>query len=615
MIRIVVMLLAAGCLAAALAPTARAQETDSFEIKPDNQFWERHGISPDPDWYYTENGQPTGKHDFKRDYGYFSFFKLSMFIMLFMLWVWTCDWANRDATNIGLNKSGWNAVLVFPFLFGFPIFGLMFPIFWLNFPLAFTIYLVPMLLYVKYRNKHVTVDERVLTKAHIRFLMSRGNLGVSKEKKAPWQDGPKVDFGALGAADEQADQANLLKARQLPAGYVAAKKLFVAALAKRAERVMLDYAQDQVGVKYYSDGVWHDLPPSGRETGDPMLAALKQMANLNPEDRRSKQEGKLKAKYADKKYELKLASQGTKTGERAIVQIIGQEKQFKSLSDLGMREKMEERVLKVLGAKKGLFVFTSLPGGGLTTMVTVGMNATDRLMRDWRGTEEKDKPEPYIENVDIAYYDPAKDESPATILPSQLRKEPDALLVRDLVNKETLDIVLTTVVDKERIVVTTVRSKDAIEAVLRIMQLKPDPKKYAKALTGVLNVRLCRRLCDSCKEAYQPPPETLRKLGLPPDRVTELYRQRQPPPPESPEAKKYEPCKRCAEIGYVERIGIFEFLEVSDKFREALIKKPQLDVLRKIARSEGYRTLQEEGIVLAAKGITSVAEVSRVLKA
>ena len=526
----------------------------------------------------------------------------------------------------------------------------MFPIFWLSFPIAFTIYLVPMLMYVKYRNKHVTVDERVLTKAHIRFLMSRGNLGVSKEKKAPWQDGPNVDFGALGAADEQADQANLLKARQHPAGYVAAKKLFVAALAKRAERVMLDYTQNEVGVKYYIDGVWHDLPPSDRETGDPMLAVFKQMANLNPEDRRGKQEGKLKANYANKKHVLKLASQGTKTGERVILQITGGEKAFKSLAELGMREKMEQQTLKVLGAKNGLFVFTTMPGGGLTTLVTVGMNATDRLMRDWRAEKvaridratldatareigilgemngyggstplhrvlQEGKPEPYIENVDIDFYDPAKGESPAKILPSQLRKEPDALLVRDLVDKETLDIVLTTVVDRGRIVVTTVRAKDAIEAVLRIMQLKPDPKQYAKALTGVLNMRLCRRLCDSCKEAYQPPPETLRKLGLPPDRVTELYRQRQPPPPESPEARKYEPCKRCAEIGYVERIGIFEFLEVSDKFREALIKKPQLDVLRKIARSEGYRTLQEEGIVLAAKGITSVAEVSRVLKA
>ena len=615
MIRTALLLLLVGLgFATLLAPQAIAQEGDGYEIKPDpNAAWENY--SPNAgEVYYLENGQPSGKHQFKLNGAYFSIFKYGMFVILFLVWVRTADWTNRDAITIGLDNLSWNAIMVFPFLIGMPMLGFLVPVFWLSFPLACVTYAVPMLLYVKLRNKHVTIDERVLTKDHFRYLLSRVNIGVEKEKKATWQEGPPVNFKAMGGADDQENQANLVRARQSP-GYVTGKMLFVSALSKRAERVMLDFTKENVATKYFIDGVWHDLPPGERETSDPMLVALKQMAALNPEDRRSKQEGKLQAEYGNKKYPLRLTTQGTKTGERAILQIAGNERKFSSLEDLGMREKMRVQLQKLLGAKQGLFVFSALPGGGLTTTVTVGMGATDRLLRDWRGTEEVQNKEPYIENVDIAYYDASKGESPATLMQTLLRKEPDGLLVRDIVNKETFDMVLEATNKKEKFIVTTARAKDAVEAVLRLMQLKPDPKAYAKALTGVLNVRLCRQLCEKCKEAYEPPPETLRKLGLPADRVTELYRQRQPPPPETPEAKEYEPCKNCAEYGYREQIGIFELLEITDKFREALLKQPQLDVLRKIARTEGYRTLQEEGIVLAAKGVTSVAEVSRALKA
>jgi type II secretory ATPase GspE/PulE/Tfp pilus assembly ATPase PilB-like protein len=140
------------------------------------------------------------------------------------------------------------------------------------------------------------------------------------------------------------------------------------------------------------------------------------------------------------------------------------------------------------------------------------------------------------------------------------------------------------------------------------MMQKPIPKReFAKAVTAVLCVRLIRKLCETCRVAYEPTPDLAKKLGLPEGKIEALYRT---PKPE--EAEK--PCKDCGGIGYLGRTAMFELLAVDDAVRQVLLKEPKLDLLNKAARAAGMRTFQEEGILLIAKGVTSLAELQRVLK-
>jgi type II secretory ATPase GspE/PulE/Tfp pilus assembly ATPase PilB-like protein len=121
----------------------------------------------------------------------------------------------------------------------------------------------------------------------------------------------------------------------------------------------------------------------------------------------------------------------------------------------------------------------------------------------------------------------------------------------------------------------------------------------------VLNQRLVRKLCESCKEPYAPPPALLQKLGIPAGRVEEFFRH-----PEEPE----EVCQECHGIGYVGRTAIYELLAMNKQLRQALIDQPKLETLRNVARQSGHRTLQEEGIAAVVRGITSLPELMRVLK-
>jgi type II secretory ATPase GspE/PulE/Tfp pilus assembly ATPase PilB-like protein len=196
-----------------------------------------------------------------------------------------------------------------------------------------------------------------------------------------------------------------------------------------------------------------------------------------------------------------------------------------------------------------------------------------------------------------------------------LLREPDALVVPDLYNATTMDGVTEYVLGQQRMAVVAIRARDAVEALLRILALKTAPERFARSVTAVLGQRLVRKLCETCRQAYEPPKQLLEKLGIPAGAVEVLYREYQPPPPGS-KRQKGEPeiCPDCRGIGYRGRTGVFELVKVSDEMRAALLRQPQVDVLRQLSRKAGNRTLQEEGVLLVAQGVTSLNELQRVLK-
>ncbi len=210
----------------------------------------------------------------------------------------------------------------------------------------------------------------------------------------------------------------------------------------------------------------------------------------------------------------------------------------------------------------------------------------------------------------------AAGQTPDKVLAKLLLKQPEVLVLPELYNAETVKLLCDEVLNENRLVISRVRAKEAVEALLRVLLFKAPADLFAKAVTGVLNQRLLRRLCPSCKQSYEPPPELLRRLGIPAGKVEVLYKEFQPPPPGSEPPKKGEPevCPDCGGIGYRGRIAVFELLLVDDEIRRLLIKQPKLELLRKAARQAGNRTLQEEGILLVANGVTSLTELQRILK-
>lgn len=548
--------------------------------------------------------------------GYLSMWKMGFFLGLFLLWVKTTDWVNQDCQELRLNYGLWNSVVAGVFFVCVLLLWLL-PWFVVGYVLLLIGYAVPLTIYVLERNKNLPRDKQVMTPSHWRRMIAgvanRLGFKMDTEKKAAHELGPEVKLIAQGGASEQADQATIIAARQLP-GYVSAKELLDQAHKMRAEQVMLEYTQAAVGVKYQIDGVWHNHNPMEREPGDAMLVVFKAIASMNPADRVKKQSGKFAAELRGQKLSCRIQSQGTQTGEVAVISFEQKKLVFSSLDELGMRGKMQDQIKEIIGQKSGFVLVSSMPGGGLTTTFDVLMNSTDRFMRNFVGVEDEAKREREIENIPMTRFDSRRGETPQNVLPKLIRTYPDVYVFRDLVNGETVNTLCDQVSQEQRFVFASIRAKEAVEAILRVLMLKADAEKVAAVITAVLNVRLVRKLCDSCKEAYAPSPEALQQLGLPPGKVQALYRPPVPPPPDSDAARHYKPCEDCMAIGYRGRTAIFELALVDDRMRQILAKQPKLDLLRDASKKAGNRNLQEEGVLLVAKGITSVPELVRVLK-
>jgi len=208
--------------------------------------------------------------------------------------------------------------------------------------------------------------------------------------------------------------------------------------------------------------------------------------------------------------------------------------------------------------------------------------------------------------VHVATYNPAGGETPLPALQKIVRTYPNVILMRNLADGETANF-LCEQTGEERLVLTSLRAKDASESLLRVLMLKVPQKDFANAVIGAASFRLVRKLCDECKEAYPPPAEILQQLGIPAGKVQTLFR-----PPSQPDPKK--PCPACGGIDYKGRTGMFELLIVDDAVREVLVKSPKVDLVRSTARRAGMKTFQEEGLVLVVKGTTSLVELQRVLK-
>jgi general secretion pathway protein E len=554
---------------------------------------------------------PLSGRDWRGPGFYLSWTKILASWLLFLLWVKTTDWVNTDCLELKvMDYLRWNPIVFGAFMAAFLLFWLI-PLFWLGFVLLFFAYLIPLAAYIIIRNSKVTNDKQVLTPEHIRyvsaFYLNKLGMDIPYEKPDPHESGPPIKVFAHGGADDRVNNARLLAARQSP-GLLLAREILADAMSFRATAIMLDYTAQAVGMNIMVDGMWIPRENMDRKEADPALISLKLLSGLNPQDRQSRQEGMFAAEYKSIRYLATLATQGTPSGERAVVQFEEKKIRFKSLDELGMRPKIQEQLKELLNLSQGFLLFAAPPSNGLRSSMSVILHVTDRFTREFAALEEENNRYEAVENVPVITYSAAQGQAPEDILLKVFRTEPDVVVVRDLVNAQLVSMMCREIIEK-RLLITTVRAKDCADALMRVLSLGVTPLEFAKAVSGVLTHRLVRKLCESCKEAYVPTPQILQQLGIPQGRISAFYRPRQPDP-----HRPKEICRTCNGIGYYGRTAVFELLTVGDNVRRVLATNPKIDLLRQAARKDGMVSLQEEGILLVAKGVTSLPELMRILK-
>ncbi len=599
--------------------------------------------------------------------GYFSALKLFFLIGLYLLWVKTGDWISIDAVEFEKNWRRWNPIFVGAFCGTF-VLALALPWFWLGFPLLLIAYTVPFVMYVLYRNEDMNPADKVFTPSHLRHVfaetVNKVGVKVSKEAQDRFTSGAKAVLKSYTKSERQREVRKVQA--HAHEGFNDARQLFSTVMENHPESVILDFSQTGVATRFLLDGVWHPGEPMEREKADPALEAIKILCGMNPQDRKTKQQGECAVEYTymysfpaerlkvkllkeqldalsdddnDENFMAKrrlredlrkaqealpepvekvwktvatVTTQGVQTGERVLIAFVSEKPTFDSLEDIGMRPELAQKVQDLFRLTKGILLFSGTPGSGLRTTLNLALSKTDRFQREYYALEQAENPHERIENVTVDSYTP-QDEL-KEIMKRFFLKEPDVAVIQDM-NADIMAYVYREIKDDDRLIVTSNRSKDAAESILRFMAMKNSEGSvlpvtdFAGNLVAVVCQRLIRKLCDHCKQPVQAPPAIAQMMGAQQGKPYMIYQ-----PPTQPLPEGTEPCQECHGIGYKGRIAIVEVVFVGAAVKEAILKTPTLEAIRKAEKKDGNKSMMEEGMFLVGKGITSIAELKRTLE-
>lgn len=539
---------------------------------------------------------------------YLNLYKFIPVILIYLLWARTTDWVEHDGRDLNNPKAEtWNSVVFFSGVLGLAmVFSI--PIYPVGMTLLLLAYFVPILTYVFIRNQTVSDDQKVLTPYHLGELTNDllARLGVrpifNKNMGSVDRAGPPITFiGKSSGSGAKEDPARVRQAEE-SRSYMAAKELVYDAVLRRSTDIHLEPTAEQLSVRYRIDGILHSAEPFDRATGDAVINVFKVLSAMDISEKRKPQDGSFGAKLSGRDLDFRVATSGSKAGEKLVMRILDNSAGITKLEDLGMRTKLVEQVRSLVTQPHGMFLVCGPTGSGKSTTLYAALREIDRYQRNIITVE--DPIEYALDNVTQMEVNTKSGQTFATSLRSILRQDPDVIMIGEVRDQETANIACQAA-NTGHMVFSTLHSNDAVTALFRLLDLGVEPFMIASALSAVLGQRLVRLLCEACKEPYKPKPEFLKKANLPADKVDVFYRR-----PENPE----QVCPQCGGTGYFGRAGIFELLVLTEPIREMLRENPSLTKIKAEARRGGMIYLQEDGLRQVIQGRTSIEELLRVVK-
>jgi type II secretory ATPase GspE/PulE/Tfp pilus assembly ATPase PilB-like protein len=543
-----------------------------------------------------------------RDTGmYLNLFKFIPVVIVYLLWVWTTNWVEHDTQELNnVRFAVWNSAVFFSGVLGL-VLVLAIPIYFIGLGLLLLAYLVPILTYVYARNQTVPDDQKVLTPYHFGEVANDVlyKLGMkpmfNRDVGTVDRAGPPIVFVGKALGSNKEDPARVRQAEE-SRSFMGAKELVYDAIMRRATDIHLEPTAEQLSVRYRIDGILHAAEPFDRPTGDAVVNVFKVLSAMDISEKRKPQDGSFGAQLQGRGLDFRVATSGSKAGEKLVMRILDNSGKVTKLEDLGMRTKLIEQVRGLVTQPHGMFLCCGPTGAGKSTTLYASLREIDRYQKNIITVE--DPIEYQLDNITQMEVNTKAGQTFATSLRSILRQDPDVIMIGEIRDQETASIACQAA-NTGHMVFSTVHSNDAVTALFRLLDLGVEPFMIASALSGVLGQRLVRLLCEACKEPYKPKPEFLKKANLPAEKVDVFYRR-----PENPE----QVCQQCGGTGYFGRTGIYELLVLTEPMRDMIRENPSINKIKAEARKGGMIYLQEDGLRQVIQGRTSIEELLRVVK-
>ncbi|WP_437201848.1 GspE/PulE family protein [Planctomicrobium sp. SH664] len=568
----------------------------------------RYALPPDPftrgNYIPSRPDHPTLKVKYQPTPGYYlSTFKLLLILGMFAFWLQYSNWVHEDSRGLKVQPDLWNSLMLTGGIAAF-LLVLCLPMFGLGLTGMVAAIGCPLGYYIVERNKIVPENRRVMTPEHIqkwtRKQLAKVGIHIGEREETFDTSGPPITF----VGKSRTGQRDATRTRQVESstGFMAAKELVYDAILRRATDIHLEPKDDELSIRLRIDGVMYPAEPFDKAVGDAVINIIKVLCAMDITERRRSQDGSFGALVEGREIDFRVASQGTRHGEKVSMRILDQSNSVSRLIHLGMRKPMQETVEQVIRQPHGLFLVCGPTGAGKSTTLYAALNELNAEETNIITIE--DPIEYKMDGVTQIEINTKSGSTFGQSLRSVLRQDPDIVMIGEIRDEETAKIACQSA-NTGHMVFSTVHANDSITALYRLLDLGVEPFMLSTSISAILAQRLARKLCPQCRIAYKPSADLLKAVGLPPGKIESFYR----PAPEAENS-----CTRCGGLGYSGRIGVFELLTVNERMRDMIRDKASMSTIRNEARKDGMLYMQEEGLRLVVKGITSVDEIRRVVK-
>lgn len=374
--------------------------------------------------------------------------------------------------------------------------------------------------------------------------------------------------------------------------------ILAGAISADASDIHIEPQEKQIRLRFRLDGVLNDIFFFEYNVYNLLLSRVKLVSGLKLNIHDQAQDGRFSIHLQETEVEVRASVIPENYGESIVLRVLNPKSINVPFEELGIEKHLQEILIKEIKKPNGMILTTGPTGSGKTTTLYAFLKKL--YTPEIKIITLEDPIEYHLKGIMQTQVEEDKGYTFSNGLRSILRQDPDVIMVGEIRDLETAKIAMNSALTGH-LVLSTLHTNNAAGTIPRLIDLGVNPNIIAPAINITMAQRLVRKLCNNCKEKYEPKKEEIEIIKeIIKKEVKYLYR-----------AKG---CSSCNNIGYKGRIGVFEAILIDEKIEDLILQKPSEKDILKAAKDQGILNIQQDGILKVLNGVTSFEELQRVVE-
>ncbi len=374
----------------------------------------------------------------------------------------------------------------------------------------------------------------------------------------------------------------------------------------RASDIHLEPYENKVILRYRIDGVLYDILTLEKNIHDFLVSRIKIMARLRTDIHEAVQDGHFSFSVGDEKIDVRVSVAPIEEGEKVVLRLLSERARRFDLKELGFSLNDLKIIKNNLRKPWGMILATGPIGCGKTTTLYAMLGILNT--REVNIMTIEDPIEYDIEGINQIQVNPKTDLTFSQGLKAIIRQDPNIIMVGEIRDSETAKLAVNAATTGH-LVLSTFHAIDAPSVLIRLQNMGIEPFIIASTVNIAIAQRLVRKICQKCIESYEMDFSEFSSL-LPKDLVLKFPRTKK----DTVRLFRGKGCPVCQETGYLDRIGIFEILEITESIRKLVMEKANTSQIREEAIRSGMTTMVEDGLGKVENAVTTLEEILKAVK-